>query len=415
MRRWDRNLDFFTLFIWIALCICGLIAIYSSTHGEAQEFLLNSVQNNFQRQSMWLMICTIGLLTTLLIPMRVLIHLIPWIYLTTIALLVLALIMGREVSGARSWVYFGSIGFQSSELAKIGTLLMATLVLTSRMNIMHSAITATGVLALPTFLIILQNDLGTALVFIGLVPLLWLSSGVPLRIVGSLLTIPITGYLAVLSWTLASGFTVFAGLTAWFATRSPKWVTIGVLTGALTIGISTFALHAVLQPHQVARIESFHNPEADEYRAGVGFHLVQSKAALGSGGWFGQGFKQGSQTQGRYIPEQSTDFVFSVIGEEWGFVGSILILILFAALMLRLIWLASRIDHPFGSLFISGAAGIFLIHVLVNIGMVLGLLPVIGIPLPFLSYGGSALLTNTTLLGLALGIYMRRAEFSLYV
>ncbi len=416
MRRWYKNLDFPILLVWVALCTCGLIAIYSATHGDAQEYLLNTVQRNFQRQITWLFICAGALSVIMLIPVRLLIRLTPWIYLASLALLVIALVFGREVSGARSWVYFGPFGFQSSELAKVGTLLMAAFILSSRKGSVGStALPMVGVLALPAMLIILQNDLGTALVFVGLIPILWLWAGIRLRVIGLLIIFPIAGYLTILDWTIALGFTVVVGVIAWFTTRSRTWVTLGVLAGVITLGVASFALNAVFQPHQVARIESFLNPEADEYRAGVGFHLVQSKAALGSGGWFGEGHMKGSQTQGRYIPEQSTDFVFSVIGEEWGFVGSILVLLLFATLMLRLVRLAREIEHPFGSIVAAGTAGIFLIHISVNIGMVLGLLPVIGIPLPFLSYGGSALLTNTTLMGLALAAYMRRSEFAMYI
>ena len=416
MRRWYKNLDFVILLVWVALCICGLIAIYSATHGDAQEYLLNTVQRNFQRQITWLFICAGALSVIMLLPIRLFIRLTPWIYLASMALLVIALVFGREVSGARSWVYLGPFGFQSSELAKVGTLLMAAFILSSRKGSIEStALPVVGVLALPAILVILQNDLGTALVFVGLIPILWLWAGIRLRVVGLLIIFPIAGYLTILDWTIALGFTAVVGIIAWFTTRSPAWVTLGVLAGVITLGVASFALNAVFQPHQVARIESFLNPEADEYRAGVGFHLVQSKAALGSGGWFGEGHMKGSQTQGRYIPEQSTDFVFSVIGEEWGFVGSILVLLLFAILMLRLIRLAREIEHPFGSIVAAGTAGIFLIHISVNIGMVLGLLPVIGIPLPFLSYGGSALLTNTTLMGLALAAYMRRSEFAMYI
>ena len=416
MRRWYKNLDFPILLVWVALCMCGLIAIYSATHGDAQEYLLNTVQRNFQRQIMWLFICVGALSVIMLLPIRLFIRLTPWIYLASMALLVIALVFGREVSGARSWVYLGPFGFQSSELAKVGTLLMAAFILSSRKGSIEStALPMVGVLALPAILVVLQNDLGTALVFVGLIPILWLWAGIRLRVVGLLIIFPIAGYMTILDWTIALGFTAVVGIIAWFTTRSPAWVTMGVLAGVITLGVASFALNAVFQPHQVARIESFLNPEADEYRAGVGFHLVQSKAALGSGGWFGEGHMKGSQTQGRYIPEQSTDFVFSVIGEEWGFVGSVLVLLLFAILMLRLVRLAREIEHPFGSIVAAGAAGIFLIHISVNIGMVLGLLPVIGIPLPFLSYGGSALLTNTTLMGLALAAYMRRSEFAMYI
>jgi rod shape determining protein RodA len=170
----------------------------------------------------------------------------------------------------------------------------------------------------------------------------------------------------------------------------------------------------VLAPHQVARIVSFTNPEAAEFRSGVGYHLVQSKAAIGSGGIFGKGFMEGTQTQGAYIPEQSTDFVFSIIGEEWGFIGSLVLLGIFALFLVRLVSLGTQVKHPFGSMVAAGAAGIYLIHVFINLGMVTGLLPVIGIPLPFISYGGSALLANSAMLAIALNLHMRRDDFSIY-
>jgi len=169
-----------------------------------------------------------------------------------------------------------------------------------------------------------------------------------------------------------------------------------------------------LQPYQVARILSFTNPEAKEFRDNVGFHLVQSKAAIGSGGLLGKGFMEGTQTQGAYVPEQSTDFIFSVIGEEWGFIGAMVVLTLFALFLIRLVVLGAQIKHPFGVMVASGAVGIYLIHIFINVGMATGLLPVIGIPLPFLSYGGSGLLANTAMFAIALTLHMRRDDFSIY-
>lgn len=419
MRQWYKNLDWATLLIWIALCICSLTAIYSSTQGEAQQFLLDKVQESFQRQLKWLGISTLGLVIALIIPIKFLLrYLIFLAYIATIGLLIAALLFGTEVKGARSWIHIGGIGFQSAELAKVGSLLMSAHVLANGVrnkNIWQAALITLGILGLPILLIILQNDLGTALVFVGLIPILWLCTGVRLRTVGLLIIPPIAGYLAVVNWKIALGFTVLVGVVAWSATQSFKWLAAGILVGSMTIGVASFALDSVLQPHQVARIVSFTNPEADEYRYGVGFQVSQSKAAIASGGWVGKGFMEGSQTQGRYISEQSTDFVFSAIGEEWGFLGGILVLLLFLALLLRLITLSKRINHPLGSLIVAGTAGIFLIHVVINLGMVLGMLPVIGIPLPFLSYGGSTLLTNTTLLGLALAVYMKRGELPFHV
>ena len=419
MRRWHTHLDPITLLLWLLLCAAGLTAIYSATHGVAQEYLLTTVQNSFQRQLVWLGICGFAMVVILLIPVRFLLSLTPWAYLATLVILLAALFIGREVSGARSWIYLGPLGFQSSELAKIGAVLAVAFALSMRTPGVQLSkrltLSIAGLLLLPAILIVLQNDTGTALVFLALIPIVLFWSGQSLTVVALLITPAIAGYLTVLSLPAAVLFTVLLSLVFYLGTQSIGRSLLACVVAGGTVGVTSLALYRILRPHQVARILSFANPEAVEYRSGVGFHLLQSKAAIGSGGMFGQGFMQGSQTQGRYIPEQSTDFIFSVVGEEWGFVGSLLVLFLFAALIGRLLWLASQINHPFGSLIAAGAAGIILIHVCINVGMVLGLLPVIGIPLPFLSYGGSALLTNSVLIALALNVYTRRNEFSIFI
>ncbi|MDE2732209.1 MAG: rod shape-determining protein RodA [Bacteroidota bacterium] len=417
MRTWYRNLDWLVVVVWLALCGVGLIAIYSTTYGSSQEFLLTSVQRNFDRQLLWLCICGLALVVSLLIPVRLLIQLAPVLYGASIVLILAALAIGREVGGAQAWVYIGPFGFQSSELAKVGAIVMVALILAKkpvRGSDALSALSAIGLLLLPAALIMLQNDDGTALVFISLIPLLLFWGSFPMTIVLLMVIPAIAGYMTVLHWPTALGFAVVITGVLYVSTRNMQ---LAILAGSIaggTVGFTAFALHRILRPHQVQRILAFANPEADEFRSGVGFHLIQSKTAIGSGGLFGQGFMEGSQTQGRYIPEQSTDFIFSAIGEEWGFVGSLLVLLLFGLLIIRLLRMAARTHHPFGSLVIAGAASVFFVHVCVNIGMVLGLLPVIGIPLPFLSYGGSALLTNSVLLGLSLNMYARRDEFSMY-
>ena len=224
----------------------------------------------------------------------------------------------------------------------------------------------------------------------------------------------IAGYFAIVAMPVAVALSVLFTLGLYWHTRNRQVAGIGALFTGGTTAAATIALTKVLNPYQVARIKSFTNPEAEEYRSGVGFHLVQSKAAIGSGGLFGKGFMEGTQTQGAYVPEQSTDFVFSVIGEEWGFVGALFVLVVFALFLTRLIVLGTQVRHPFGALVAAGAAGIYLIHIFINIGMATGLLPVIGIPLPFISYGGSALLANTAMLAIALNLHMRRDDFSLY-
>jgi rod shape determining protein RodA len=221
-------------------------------------------------------------------------------------------------------------------------------------------------------------------------------------------------YAGLLSAWAAVAVTVLFTLGMWIGTRQRM---LTIVAGALSTAaglVASFALVHILRPHQVARIISFTNPEAEEFRQGVGFHLVQSKAAIGSGGIWGKGFMEGTQTQGAYIPEQSTDFVFSVIAEEFGLVGAGFVLLVLAFLLLRLIKLGADSKHPFGSLVAAGAVGVYLIHTIINLGMVMGMLPVIGLPLPFLSYGGSALVSYTLLLAIVVSIHMRRDALSIY-
>ncbi len=417
MRTWYRNLDYVALFLWMALVAVGLTAIYSTTHGPASEFLLESVQKNFERQMVWAGISLFGIVVALLLPVPFYQKAAYPIYALTMLLLVAALVAGREVNGAKSWLYLGPIGLQVSELAKVGTVLAVAQLLSSRRTQTHNvryAVFAVALVALPAALIVLQNDMGTALVFFGLMPILLYWSGLPLHTLVLMTSPALAAYLAIVYWPAAVAFAVLFTLGMHWQMRE-RYVTAlaGLFTGG-TVAAVTLALTKVLQPYQVARILSFTNPEAKEFRDNVGFHLVQSKAAIGSGGLLGKGFMEGTQTQGAYVPEQSTDFIFSVIGEEWGFIGAMVVLTLFALFLIRLVVLGAQIKHPFGVMVASGAVGIYLIHIFINVGMATGLLPVIGIPLPFLSYGGSALLANTAMFAIALTLHMRRDDFSIY-
>lgn len=417
MRTWYRNLDYLTILGWMAVVSIGLVAIYSTTNGPASQYLLETVQRNFWRQLTWVFISLAVVIFCLMLPVRFFQKAAYPVYLITLLLLVAALLFGREVNGAKSWLYIGGVGLQVSEFAKVGAVLaVAQLIASKRPNTKNVRYAAgvVALLAVPAALIVLQNDMGTALVFFGLVPIMLFWSGLPISTVMLMISPAITGYLAIVYMPAAIAFAVIFTLIIFFQSKERRYgILAGVFTGG-TIAAVTFALTRLLQPYQIARIISFTNPEAEEFRKGVGFHLVQSKAAIGSGGLTGKGFMEGTQTQGAYVPEQSTDFVFSVIGEEWGFLGSMIVLLAFGLLLIRLIRLGTQVKHPFGSMVAAGAAGIYLIHIFINIGMVTGLLPVIGIPLPFVSYGGSALLANTTMLAIMLNLHMRRDDFSIY-
>lgn len=417
MRTWYRNLDYASIFAWMGLVAIGLVAIYSTTHGPAAEYLPDSVQRNFQRQLLWACICLVGIVIALTLPVRFFQKGAYLIYGFTLLLLVAALLFGKEVNGAKSWLAIGPMQFQVSELAKVGTVLAVAQLLSSRRpnsNNVKYGLMAVGLLLVPAALIILQNDTGTALVFLALIPIMLFWSGMPISQLLLLISPAIAGYLAIVYMPAAIGFAILFTIGLHWHSKNYRLTTLAALFSAGTTAVTAFALNKIFQPHQVARIVSFTNPEAEEYRNEVGYHLVQSKAAIGSGGFLGKGFTEGTQTQGAYIPEQSTDFVFSVIGEEWGFIGAFVLLALFAFFLVRLVSLGTQIKHPFGSMVAAGAAGIFLIHILINVGMVTALLPVIGIPLPFISYGGSALLANTAMLAIILNLHMRRDDFSIY-
>ncbi|MEM9996787.1 MAG: FtsW/RodA/SpoVE family cell cycle protein [Bacteroidota bacterium] len=414
-RNWIRNLDWTVIGTWAALVVVGLVAIYSATHGPASEFLLDTVQRNFARQAQMFVIASVAFAIILLIPATTIRRLAYVGYAFTLVLLLLTLAFGREINGAKSWLYIGPVGLQTSEFMKVGIVVAVARLLSTkeaRTGQWQYVAGAIALIAVPMALIAL-SDAGTALVVAALIPILLFWTGlVPLPVMALLAGIAVAAYLAIVSpiWGVVFGlvFTVAVGL--WVRQR---WFTI--IAGVCSVGVALvtrFALYSVLKPHQRGRLTAFVEPEA--YRLTEGYHMIQAKAAVGSGGLFGKGFMSGTQTQLAFIPEQSTDFIFSVIGEEFGFLGAMLVLGLFALLLVRLTWLGTYTGYSMTRLVAGGATGLFLVHTLINIGMNLGVMPVIGIPLPFVSYGRSALLANTILVAVALNLHARREEFSIY-
>ena len=417
MRVWYRSLSIEVILVWLALICVGLVAIYSTTNGPASEYLLESVRRNFSRQVMWAVICSVGIVFALMLPVRFYQNAAWPVYIFTLLLLIAALFIGTEINGAKSWIRIGPLQLQVSELAKVGTILAVAQLLSAkraRIDTVRYAFYTALVIGIPGLLIVLQNDTGTALVFFALVPIMLFWSGLPLINLMLIVSPAIAGYLSIIYLPAAIIFAIVFIFVVYGHTRDYRIASLAGLFTAGTTLLVSFALPMVLQPHQVARLLSFTNPGAAEFRDNVGFHLVQSMAAIGSGGFSGKGFMEGTQTQGAYVPEQSTDFVFSVIGEEFGFIGSVVVLGLFALLLLRLISLGVEMKHPFGLMVAAGTVGVYLIHIFVNIGMASGMLPVIGIPLPFISYGGSALLAHTSMLAILLSLHLRKDDFSIY-
>jgi rod shape determining protein RodA len=415
VRSWYRNLDYATLLIWLGLVSIGLVAIYSIVRGPASYYLLQSVQQNFERQLIWAIISAGALTFVLLLSVRFLQSISYLVYLVCIGLLVAALLFGREINGARAWLMIGPMALQTGTVAALGTMMaLARFISNKPPNASHFryALVTVVIVTLPAVLMVLQNDTGTALPLLATIPVMLLWGGLPIPIVMILVAPAIAGYLAIVSPPLALVFSIVFTVAIFWQTRRAIITAVGALaSGGVALAVYE-ALTDLLAPHQVARIVSFNDPEA--YRMTSGFHVIQSKAAIGSGGLFGKGFMQGTQTQGAYVPEQWTDFIFCVVGEEFGFVGGFLVLALFALMMIRLVSLGNRARHPYAGLFSVGVSAIFLTHVIINIGMTLGAMPIIGIPLPFLSYGGSALLIHTVMVAIVLNLYMRRDDFSLF-
>ena len=366
MNTWYKNIDYVIILLWAILVSTGLIALYSSTSGMASEFMLDSVQRNFSRQFLWSVICLVALCATFLFPVRFFQNIAIPAYILIIILLLMALFFGTEVNGARSWLRLGPVQLQVSELAKLSTLLAVAHLVSSRptgMSKLARSLFIVLIICLPAGIIILQNDTGTALIFLAVLPILLFWSGVPLILLLMMVIPVLTGYLTIVYFPAAVILIVVTLLILFFRSQNSGYLLYAAISNIGVLFLFKYGLTLFLQPYHVARLLSFTNPEAAEYRNTIGFHLVQSKAAIGSGGFWGKGFMRGTQTQGAYVPEQTTDFVFSIIGEEFGFLGAILVLTCFGILLVRLILMAGNIKHPFGSTIACGVAGFFLVHV----------------------------------------------------
>lgn len=390
----------------VSLICIGLAAIYSSTINHP------TVQSNFYRQLTFGIISIIVFIITYSIPTNSFKYISIPSYFISIILLIAVLALGRKISGARSWLYFGSIGFQPSEFAKIGTILiLASFLSRANVNIDTAKdVVITLILGfLPVALILLEPDLGTSLTFLALILFMLFWKGISLF---GLFVVLSPGFVALASlfgiYYFTGALLIIILLIILF--RRDILTSGSILALNLGVGFFTDVVFKLLSPHQQKRIESFIDPGADPL--GAGYNAIQAKVAIGSGGFFGKGFLKGNQTQLQFIPEQWTDFIFCVIGEEFGFIGSALVLILFMVLILRILKIATLAKDEFLSLILSGILAIYFIHTLINIGMVVGLMPIIGIPLPFVSYGGSSLVVNMFLLGIVANVYRTRKNYT---
>lgn len=426
-----KNLDWFTVLLYVGLMLMGWFNIYSASYNGDHPSMFDGTQE-YGKQFIWIVTACVLAFGIMLFDGEFIRRASPIIYGVTTLLLVLVLIFGKEVNGAKAWFGFGSFGIQPSEFSKLGISLMLAYYL-SQVNIKISdtktKITAVAILALPALLIMLQPDTGTVLVFTAFILVMYREG-----LSGNILLLGLLAIiLAVLSLVLKATtlsyfglelpghyflmiFIVLFSVLIFFVIRRfvlPRFrrrnyiLLVGTALGSLLfIGTLDQVFENVLEPHQKIRINILLGLAEDPQ--GAGYNVKQSKTAIGSGGFSGKGYLDGTLTKFKYVPMQSTDFIYCTIGEEWGFLGSTFVIAVFITLMLRLVFIAERQRSTFTRIYGYSVACILFIHLLINVGMAIGLAPVIGIPLPFFSYGGSSLWGFTLLLFILLKLDTER-------
>lgn len=411
-----KDYNWSLVLLWLALVTIGLIAIYSATQGPVARFLPAYIQDNFFKQLIYVGTGVLIIASMQLINPRFFKEGAYLFYAGGLILMVLTLLIGTEINGAKSWIDLGLFNLQTSELMKIATVLATATYLTSQRNISadnfkHAIITILLIL-IPTVLVILQNDMGTAIIFISLIPIMLFWSGLPKGISLFIISPAIIGYASIISWYWGAIIALTSTVIIFYLQRK-KWLTItSLICGiVLVIGIQV-GLNEILQPYQKARIVSFTNPGFDPQ--GAGWNIIQAKIAIGSGGLWGKGYMQGTQTQLRFLPEQWTDFIYCVISEEFGFIGSSFVLLLFMLFFSRLLKSAQEHKNSFAQIVIIGFTWIYFMHFLINIGSTMALIPIVGLPLPFISYGGSSMMANTLMLAICLNMDYFKRKLSIY-
>lgn len=462
------NLDWLTIGIYVMLVFLGWINIYAAVFNEDHSSILDMSQR-YGKQLIWIIAAFALAGVLILIDSKFYVSFAYPIYIVTILMLVAVLLIGSEVKGAKSWFQIGSFAFQPAEVSKLATAL-ALAKFTSSYNFkiekMESILGIGAILCIPVALIFLQNDTGSALVFAvfslvlyreglsGIVLFLGLLLAIVFiltLILHPLVTIGITTVTAIVVYyfinpkflvalkAMAISASIF--MTLWLSNTLLKLnittnhiILISAVLASIIFGVYAlrqrlsqlliviavymclvmltfsvdYVFNNILEPHQRARIEELLGIKSDPL--GVGYNVNQSKIAIGSGGLHGKGFLNGTQTKFNFVPEQSTDFIFCTVGEEWGFIGTTTVILLFLGLLIRLIFLAERQRSVFSRVYGYSVACILFFHLTINIGMTIGLAPVIGIPLPFFSYGGSSLWSFTILLFIFLRLDASRME-----
>ena len=402
------RIDWVTVLIYFALVLIGWFSIFSAKYNEMHPSIFD-FSMEYGKQLVWIGAALFFGFIILLIDAKFFNAFSLWIYIIVLTSLVMVLVYGKATKGATSWIEFGPVKFQPSEFAKMATALAVAGHL-DRLDVdlrkRKDQIVCAALILIPMALVLLQNDTGSALVFVSFIFVLY-REGLPgagwLMVIGVIAALL---FIFTLVWSQKVMFIILGSLMALVLLyllfqKKRDAIIPAVMVFALAFGMVfsvDYAFNHVLQEHQRNRILVLLGQLDDP--KGVGYNVYQSKIAIGSGGFAGKGFLEGTQTKYDFVPEQHTDFIFCTIGEEGGFIGTAAVVLLYVALLVRIIVMAERQRSTFSRVYGYSIAGIFFVHVAINIGMTIGLMPVIGIPLPFLSYGGSSMLAFTIMLAI---------------
>jgi rod shape determining protein RodA len=464
-----NGIDKITIVLFLLLIVMGWFNIYAAVYNEERSGLLDITQR-YGKQFIWIIASVVIAVFVVIIDNRFYFFFSWFIYGFVMLLLILVLLFGNEINGAKSWFEFGGLTLQPSEFGKFGTALaLAGYLNTKRQDLtrLNVMLVASSIIIFPALLTALQPDMGSTIVYFALFIVLFREGMSPYIFVSGLLMV-ILFFLTLLinNLYLTIALIVIAVLLVWFATRKWKLCLIGsgifiIITGLLYV-IDHYILKAIgnelvifislllsgvgfayyvynkkaaailviylfligsilfvnsvdytfnnlIPAHQKDRVNIMLGFKTDTH--GTGYNVNQSIISIGSGGFTGKGYLQGTQTKFKFVPKQSSDFIFCTIGEEWGFLGSLVVIGMYLFLLLRLVFLAERQRSVFSRIYGYGVVSIIFIHFFINIGMAIGLVPVIGIPLPFFSYGGSSLWGFTILLFIFLRLDASRTEY----
>jgi len=419
MRRDDNisgKLDWVSILLFLTLVLLGWLNIFAAVYDETANQSIWDLSLNSGRQLLFIAATAIIIMGIVIVDARFYEVFAYLIYGLVLILVILVPFIGKEVGGNKAWLGIGSFGVQPSEFAKFATALAVGKYIGSvgfRMdNLRHQAVLFI-LIGLPMVFTLLQKDTGTALVFSAFIIVFFREGMSPfLMVVGiCAVTIFVLTLLIPNQWYLHGAIAVILIFLIAFGKKKFKRIavlTIGALLISGVIESVDYVITDVLKPHQQNRIKAYINPDADPL--GYGWNVTQSKIAIGSGRFVGKGFLKGTQTKFDFVPEQSTDFIFCTIGEEHGWIGSFITISIFVGFLLRMVFIAERQKNRFARAYGYSVVSIFFFHFAVNIAMTVGLFPVIGIPLPFFSYGGSALWGFTILLFILLKLDAHRGE-----